>query len=111
MSQKNKSKNKTSKSRIQSVIFSSNWKSKDARKWLKKNNLSPIGRVKKTKKKPRSDSRLDASSSTDSSKTSKSSSKTDGSVLTYTIALKENFSKTGFKKIPSRGISLIIGFQ
>lgn len=34
-------------SSIQSVVFDSNWNTKSARDWLKKNNLTPIKRVHK----------------------------------------------------------------
>lgn len=88
---KPKQKNRTSKSSstIQAIIFSRNWKTKDAKKWLKDNNLKPIGKVHKTKKR---------------------GIKLGGS-LKYTIQSAEDFKKIGFKKITSRGISILFGFK
>jgi len=87
--EKNKSSSSnTNKSAIQAVIFASNWKAKDARKWLKDNNLKPLGKVHKTKKR---------------------GTKPGGS-LKYTIKPAEDFKKIGFKKT-AKGISLLLGFK
>ena len=76
-----------SKSTVQAVIFANMWKAKDARNWLKKEGLKPLGKVHKTKKR---------------------GTKPGGS-LKYTIKPAEDFKKIGFKKIQSKGISLLLG--
>jgi len=39
---------KKDKMEVQAVVFGKNWKTADARKWLKKNNFKAIKRVHKT---------------------------------------------------------------
>lgn len=82
MSSKNKSISFSGKSIVQSVIFGKNWNSIDARRWLKRNNFTTIGRVQKPKK---------------------------GESKKYIIKKEEEFKKPlGFKRA-GHGISLIIG--
>ena len=67
---------------MQAIVFSKNWKPKDARKWMKVNNFKPIGRIIKSK---------------------------GGNSKKYTIRKESDFKEPlGFKTI-GKGISLILG--
>ena len=76
-----KREKKLNPSTIQSVVFSKNWTKKMADDWLKENGLEVIDPVHMAK----------------------------GGSMTFTIQKKDKFKKLGFKRVPKKGISFVIG--